>query len=156
MKPEDRIRELEALIAEEKEKLKTSENKESNQENEMPSFWQRLIDGFTAPFRYLARYFKAEISEAIRNDFRRTIQIILLTLILFAFTVVLWVFIQFGIYNLLLANNVSQLLAFSIVIGLQLLLIFIGWRMIVARSKRMETVRIVQRIHDAASPEESI
>ncbi|NOT38117.1 MAG: hypothetical protein HOP11_12150 [Saprospiraceae bacterium] len=152
------IRQLEALIAAEKAKVGASENIEEKNKTisrdeergttihqENTSFWHYLLGAIKAPFLFFIKFFKIEITNAIKHDMQRTGYMVFLSVILFVFAIVLWIAIQCVIVFLLIAQNFSGLNAVLISLGFQILCFLIVIYKLYSSYKHMETMNVIRR-----------
>lgn len=159
MNSSELIKQLEAIIEVEKEKLSGSriagEPKDTTLEHdiarktekeESSSFWHNMLHIIMSPFLFLAKYFKIEINDAIKHDIRRTGLIIFLSMILFMFLVVIWITVQYGIVTLLVSQNLSLLSALFVSLGIQVVCFSIVLIILNYKSKRMETLKLIRRL----------
>jgi hypothetical protein len=163
------IKQLEAIIEVEKAKSTRSgieeEQKDPIQEHEIDStkineessgFWHSILHMIMSPFLFLAKYFKIEITGAIKHDLRRTGLMIFLSMILFIFLIVIWITVQYSIITLLITQGFSLLNALFISLGIQVVCFSIVVLIINAKSKRMETLKLFRRLKQSTENDDEI
>jgi len=109
-----------------------------------------------SPFLFLAKYFKIEITDAIKHDLRRTGLIIFLSMILFIFLVVIWITVQYSIVTLLIAQRFSLLNALFISLGIQVVCFSIVLLILNSKSKKMETLKLVRRLKQSSENDDEL
>lgn len=153
------IKQLEAIIEAEKAKS-TASAIEKDQKNTVPEqdiegkktnekgsrFWHRILQIIISPFLFLAKYFKIEITEAIKHDIRRTMLVIILSVLLFMFLAVIWITVQCSIVALLIAQNFTLLNAIFISLGIQIICSSIFVLILYSKLKNMETLKLIRRL----------
>jgi len=135
--------------AESNEKTSEHSDEEATDESSKPSFWQYLLKAIKAPFTYFVNFIKIEVSEAIKKDVRRTITMLLLVLLLFTMIIVFWSTLQFGLYTYLITIHFAPISAILISLAGQFICILIVMYMLHWNSKRMETVKLIQKFKDS-------
>jgi len=150
MESEELIQQLEAIIAAQRKKHTTqqedeSESKSNLQENKK-GFWSQFLSMLSSPFLFVLKYFKSELTDAIKHDFKRAVFLFHLTLVLSSFIVVAWMSAQYLFVLWLKTYELSTFQAVFISLGFQLICILSLFLFMRSSSKKMETIAVVNRL----------